>query len=120
MECPKCKSEMLFADITGIRVERCPQCLGFWFNETDHQLLRKVKGSEIIDIGPAELGKEFDTAENVPCPICNGIMDRVSDPSQPHIHLESCPSGHGVFFDAGEYKDFKEKTVGDLFKRLYS
>ena len=120
MDCPKCKSEMEFANLNGMRVERCLQCRGIWFNQTDHQLLRKVKGSEAIDIGPVELGKEFDTAENVPCPHCGDIMDRLSDASQPHIHYEACGAGHGVFFDAGEYKDFKEKTLGDLVKRLYS
>jgi hypothetical protein len=46
-------------------------------------------------------------------------MDRVADPSQPHIRLEACGAGHGVFFDAGEYKDFKQKTIGDLLKRLF-
>ncbi len=119
MDCPKCKSEMEFAEINGIRVERCLQCRGFWFKEGEHHILRKVKGSELIDIGPPELGKEFDSAEDVPCPVCNGTMDRVADPSQPHIHYEACPDGHGVFFDAGEYKDFKEKTVGDFLKKLF-
>jgi uncharacterized protein len=45
-------------------------------------------------------------------------MDRVSDSSQPHIRYENCTEGHGVFFDAGEYKDYKEKTLGDLFRRI--
>ena len=119
MDCPKCKSEMEFADIQGIQVHRCLQCRGFWFPDGGHQLLKRMKGSELIDIGPAELGKEFDTAENVPCPACGDVMDRVADASQPHIRYEACRAGHGVFFDAGEYKDFKEKTVGDLFKRLF-
>jgi uncharacterized protein len=118
MDCPKCKSEMEFGILSGMRVERCLQCLGIWFREAEHHLLRKVKGAEQIDIGPAELGREFDSAENVPCPECGDIMQRLPDVSQPHIHYENCPAGHGVFFDAGEFKDFQEKTVGDFFKRL--
>ena len=119
MDCPKCRSEMEFADIAEIRVERCLQCRGFWFNGTEHHLLRKVKGAELIDIGSRELGKEFDMAEFVPCPVCGEAMDRVADASQPHIRLEACAGGHGVFFDAGEFRDFKEKSIGDLFKRLF-
>jgi uncharacterized protein len=107
---------MEFGILNNIRVERCLQCYGIWFNEGQHQLLKQVKGSEQIDIGPAELGREFDTAENVACPICNDIMETVSDTQQSHIHYEACPSGHGVFFDAGEYKDFKERNLGDFFK----
>jgi Zn-finger nucleic acid-binding protein len=109
---------MEFAVIQDVRVERCLQCRGFWFQDADHQRLRKVKGVDQIDIGPAELGREFDLAENVPCPVCNEAMDRVPDPSQPHIHYEACAAGHGVFFDAGEFKDFAQKTVGDFFKRF--
>ena len=45
-------------------------------------------------------------------------MDRVADTVQTHIHYENCPDGHGVFFDAGEFKDYKERTLGDIFKRL--
>jgi uncharacterized protein len=119
MDCPKCKSEMEFADIEGIRVERCLQCQGFWFNEDGHRKLRKVKGAERIDVGSPELGKEFDGAEDVPCPVCGDLMARVAEPSQPHIRIEACMAGHGVFFDAGEFKDFKQNTVGDLFKRLF-
>ena len=118
MYCPKCKSDMEFGTFHEIRVERCLQCLGIWFKEAEHQLLKNVKGSESIDIGPVELGREYNTAEYVPCPVCGKIMDRVADARQPHIHYENCPEGHGVFFDAGEYKDFKEKTLGDFFKRM--
>jgi Zn-finger nucleic acid-binding protein len=119
MDCPKCKSEMEFAVIADIRVERCLQCRGFWFREAEHHRLKKVKGAELIDIGPAELGREFDSAEEVPCPVCGDTMERVADASQPHIRLEACGAGHGVFFDAGEFRDFKEKSIGDLFKRLF-
>lgn len=118
MDCPKCKSEMEYGVLSGMRVERCLQCLGIWFREAEHRQLRKVKGSEKIDIGSAEIGRDFNTAENVPCPVCGEIMDRSADPGQPHIHYEICPAGHGVFFDAGEYRDYKETTLGDFFKIL--
>jgi uncharacterized protein len=118
MYCPKCKSDMEFGTFHEIRVERCLQCLGIWFRETEHRLMKKVKGSETIDIGPVELGREFNTAVNVPCPVCGKAMDRVTDAGQRHIQYEQCPEGHGVFFDAGEYKDYKEKTLGDFFKSI--
>lgn len=119
MDCPKCKSEMAVADLDGMIVARCTQCFGFWFRESDYKLLSKVKGSETIDVGCAEVGRDFNSAEEVPCPECGCIMDRVPAPSQPHIRLEACPEGHGAFFDAGEYRDFKTKSVTDLLKRLF-
>lgn len=102
------------------RVDRCQSCFGIWFRGSDFLSLRKVQGSEKIDVGPAELGREFDQAIYVPCPDCGKPMERSSHPSQPHIRFEACPGGHGVFFDAGEYRDFKEKTIGDLFRRMIS
>ncbi|HLP40444.1 MAG TPA: zf-TFIIB domain-containing protein [Fibrobacteria bacterium] len=119
MDCPKCRAEMHFANIEGIPVSRCPQCLGFWFAEGGHRMLARLKGSEAIDIGDPEVGKAFDSAEHVPCPLCGETMDRLADPSQPHIHYEACAAGHGLFLDAGEYRDFARKTFGDLLKRFF-
>jgi len=119
MDCPKCKSEMEFADIGGIHVSRCLQCRGIWFKEDGHQRLRKINGSQAIDIGEAEIGRSFDDALDIPCPVCGETMRRAADPSHSHIVFEACSAGHGVFFDAGEYKDYKERTLGDYFKKLF-
>ena len=110
---------MEFATIADIPVARCLQCRGFWFHEDGHERLRKIKGAEAIDIGGEELGKLYDVAEDIPCPVCGAIMERVSHKSQSHIVIEACAAGHGVFFDAGEWKDFKERTLGDLFKKIF-
>lgn len=118
MDCPKCKAEMEFGTLEGLRVDRCLQCRGIWFREDHHRKLRKAKDAHLIDIGSPELGRQFDEAAYVPCPDCGQAMDRTSDSSQPHIFYEKCADGHGVFFDAGEYKDYKDKSIGDLFKRI--
>lgn len=118
MECPKCDSAMEAVTFHGITVQRCTQCLGMWFPGIEHKELKSIKGSETIDIGPAELGREYDTVEEVHCPECDMVMERVADKFQPHIHHEVCSQGHGVFFDAGEFKDFKQETLGDFFKSL--
>ncbi len=118
MFCPKCKSDMEDIEFNSIQVERCTQCMGIWFTESEHKILKKMKGSEEIDIGSPEVGKAFDEIESVPCPVCEQEMERISDKFQPHIHYEVCPSHHGIFFDAGEYKDFKNESIGDFFKSL--
>ena len=41
---------------------------------------------------------------------------RMADRRQPHIWYESCKVCYGVFFDAGEFTDFKEETLLDWFK----
>jgi uncharacterized protein len=118
MVCPKCDSAMEAITYQGATVQRCTQCKGIWFPGIEHKELKAMKGSEAIDIGPAEMGKEYDALKNVHCPECDKVMARLADKFQPHIHYETCLQGHGVFFDAGEFKDFKQETLGDFFKSL--
>jgi Zn-finger nucleic acid-binding protein len=118
MDCPKCDSIMEPVTFNGITVDRCTKCVGIWFSEAEHKILKGMKGSEAIDTGSPAVGRQYDEIENVACPTCGQDMDRVADSFQPHIHYEVCSRGHGVFFDAGEYKDFKEETIGDFFKSL--
>lgn len=118
MDCPKCDSNMEAVTFNTVTVDRCTQCRGMWFDGVEHKELKKMAGSQSIDTGAAELGKEYDTLKDVPCPKCKETMLRVPDKFQPHIHFEACPKGHGAFFDAGEFKDFKEETFSDFIKSL--
>ena len=119
MHCPKCKSDMEFADIQGVAVARCLQCRGFWFRGDGHLRLRTLKGSGAIDIGDAGVGKSYDGAEEVPCPECGATLARVVEPSQAHIVFEACGAGHGAFFDAGEYRDFSARSFRDLLRKIF-
>jgi Zn-finger nucleic acid-binding protein len=118
MECPKCDSAMEQVTFKTVTVDRCTQCRGIWFDGVEHKELKQLKGSEAVDVGDPKVGKEYDKMDDVLCPICGETMLRVPDKFQPHIRYEVCPKGHGVFFDAGEFKDFKEETLGDFFKDL--
>lgn len=118
MDCPKCDSVMEEVTYHGITVDRCTECKGIWFPGIEHKELKRIKGSESIDIGSEKVGKEYDALENVQCPVCEDEMETVADKFQPHIHYEVCAKGHGVYFDAGEFKDFKEETLGDFIKSL--
>jgi len=44
-------------------------------------------------------------------------MQKVSDPKQPHIWYEVCDD-HGMYFDAGEFTDYKYETILDKFRDL--
>ena len=45
---------------------------------------------------------------------------RMVDAQQPHIHYESCSVCYGVFFDAGEFRDYKEDNAMDFFRALFA
>ncbi|MDH3641318.1 MAG: zf-TFIIB domain-containing protein [Gammaproteobacteria bacterium] len=42
------------------------------------------------------------------------------DRDQPHLWYEACTVCYGVFFDAGEFRDYKEKTALDFFRDLFA
>jgi Zn-finger nucleic acid-binding protein len=39
---------------------------------------------------------------------------------QPHLHYECCKLCGGVFLDAGEFSDYKRKSLLDLVKDLFA
>ncbi len=118
MNCPKCQSDMEKVMFEHVEVDRCSNCKGIWFDMLEHEELKKLKGSEAIDTGDPEVGKEYNQTDRIDCPKCHSRMIRMVDRDQPHIWYESCGVCYGVFFDAGEFTDFKQHTLSDFFKSL--
>lgn len=116
MKCPKCNAEFETVEFGGIEVERCTGCKGLWFDSLEHQQLKNLEGSEVIDSGDPDKGREFNAKDRYSCPKCSARMIRMVDNAQPHIWFESCSSCNGVFFDAGEFTDLKEHTLTDHLK----
>ena len=120
MDCPKCSHPMEQVVYADIEVDRCTLCKGLWFDVLEHEQLKRIGGAEAIDIGDREVGAVFNRDDRIKCPRCRGPMIRMVDAEQPHIWYESCGVCHGVFFDAGEFTDYKQFTAADLFRRLWA
>jgi len=101
-----------------IEVDRCTQCQGLWFDAHEDRDLRHRKGAEALDIGDAKVGAARDAEGKVDCPRCRTRMVRMVDREQPHVWYESCSVCHGTFFDAGEFRDLKDRTIADRFRRM--
>jgi uncharacterized protein len=119
MQCPKCKEIMEKVVYAEIEVERCTRCRGLFFDAMEAERLKKLRGSEAIDVGDADLGKQYNERDRIRCPRDTTPMVRVVDPKQPHIWTETCPVCFGSFFDAGEFRDFKHETFGDVLKSWF-
>jgi Zn-finger nucleic acid-binding protein len=117
MECPKCQARMEEVRFEDIEVDRCVRCGGLWFDVLEQEELRGRAGSEAIDTGPTWQAAVHDVQPRVFCPIDGALMIRMVDAAKPHIWVESCPVCRGTFFDAGEFTDFKERTIAELFRR---
>ena len=95
--------------------DRCTNCKGIWFDEGEAETLKGKWMSEFIDSGDPEVGRKYNKVEDVDCPRCGKRMLKVSDPKQPHIWYEACEE-HGMYFDAGEFTDYKYETLMDKFR----
>jgi len=118
MDCPKCGVGMHKTHYGSIEVDRCARCGGIWFDEYEEKSLKTLKGAEHIDTGDPEIGMHYNRVDRIDCPICGVHMTPIVDPKQSHIWYEACPVCYGVFFDAGEFKDYQEETISDFFKSL--
>jgi len=124
INCPKCGSPMGKVTFASVVVDRCTSCRGLWFDAREHERLKDMAGSEEIDPGPPEgaapakasPGDKRGGDAKMNCPVCHTRLIRMVDHQQPHIHFESCTVCHGSFFDAGEFRDYKEHTVAEWFK----
>lgn len=120
MKCPKCSAEMDIVEYHSISVDRCTGCKGLWFDMLEHEQLKEIEGSESIDFGSPRSREKKDERDPIDCPVCKTQLIRMVDRSQPHIWYEACTTCYGVFFDAGEFRDYKEKTVLDFFRDLFT
>ena len=120
ISCPKCNGELESKSVEeGITVERCNKCHGLLVPAgVTRKLLAIWSPDTNVDTGPAAIGKKYDRIDDIECPRCKLKMDKVEDPTQPHIWYESCAACGASFFDAGELTDLKEKTLSDIFKNL--
>lgn len=119
MACPKCQAGMTEHTLStlsgGVTVDKCSACRGIWFDLGEAELLKEKWMSDHIDDGDPLLGKKHNKIRNINCPRCDKRMEQLSDPVQKHIQYEAC-NEHGMYFDAGEFTDFKYETLMDVFR----
>lgn len=119
IHCPKCQGSLEQVVYSGIEVDRCTECKGLWFDSLEAQELKKIPGSETLDIGDRETGNNMNKMGDIKCPKCSTRMTKMVDNLQAHIWYEKCPVCYGVWFDAGEFKDYKEEGIMEAFRDLF-
>ncbi|MEQ8538488.1 MAG: zf-TFIIB domain-containing protein [Coleofasciculus sp. D1-CHI-01] len=120
MKCPKCQGNLEPVVYADVEVDRCADCNGIWFDSQEAQTLKQIEGSEAIDTGDPKIGSKFNAIEDINCPKCKAKMTKMVDLKQSHIWYEKCPICYGIWFDAGEFKDYKQEDIQDIFKGIFS
>ncbi|XAL98777.1 zf-TFIIB domain-containing protein [Phycisphaeraceae bacterium D3-23] len=120
MQCPKCSAEMKTQAVDGIEVDQCTGCGGMWFDLREHDRLREKGGKAVasLDSGDRAKGAANNEERDIDCPRCGVQMVKLAHHEQTHIHYEQCATCGGAYFDAGEFDDLRELTLGERVKRL--
>ncbi len=119
MQCPKCDGSLEPKQYTDIQIHRCNLCAGLWCKPEELTKMRGEWMSEVeLDSGDPRTGARLNKVEDIRCPVCGIALDKESDPKQTHIWYESCPEGHGIFLDAGEFTDLKFTTFIDVVRDM--
>ena len=114
--CPKCKGDLEKVIYEETEVARCCQCLGIWFDSLEAEQLKNLiitynqfGETETIDLGNfQEENPSESLQEKVNCPRCQVPMLKIFDFDEYPLWYETCLECHGLWFDAGEFQQFKQ------------
>ncbi|YAI81958.1 MAG: zf-TFIIB domain-containing protein [cyanobacterium endosymbiont of Rhopalodia sterrenbergii] len=107
--CPKCEGNLEKVIYEETEVDRCCQCRGIWFDSLEAEQLKNLKGSETIDLGNFQEESPSESLQKkVNCPRCQVPMLKIFDFDEYPLWYETCLECHGLWFDAGEFQQFKQ------------
>jgi Zn-finger nucleic acid-binding protein len=103
MDCPVCRIPLIVVERHGIELDHCIQCLGFWFDHDEIDLVPQALaiGPVFFTFRPLGPGECREAPRN--CPRCRAPMEKVGLGGQPPSTVDRCPDGEGFWFDRGEF-----------------
>ena len=96
MICPVCGIEMIAVERSGIELDSCISCRGFWFDAGELDLLGELSGCDLTTL---DLGAATGSTGRRTCPRCR---KRLEETLYGALRIDRCPGGDGFWFDRGE------------------
>lgn len=59
MKCPKCGADLQETDFHHIKIDRCPECKGIWFDHGEVEMLEHVDQSQVRSFIRAMFGLKW-------------------------------------------------------------
>jgi len=114
MNCPKCGAATEEVEVKSIKVDRCPECGGTWYEKDELRLLKDKESHGDycwVDVDLWRDAEKLSVAEQsyCNCPRDGAPLAKV-DYGDSGVMVEVCPRCFGIWLDAGEY----DKIIGRL------
>lgn len=126
MNCPVCKSPMVVLELQGIEIDYCTFCEGIWLDSGELELLlgdASGKDSLLASFKTDPANPE----KRIRCPKCAKKMNKVFVGNHRDVLIDSCPKGHGLWFDQGELLQIvqmgsngQENKVVELMNEMFA
>lgn len=126
--CPCCQIVLQGLQIslpTRLTIERCPECLGLFFDRGEIEILLEhaVMPPTAIDrvLLDTIARERYQTPQFIfylPCPVCSVLMNRVNYGQRSGVVVDVC-FAHGLWLDSGELAQLLEwkRAGGQLLDR---
>ncbi len=126
--CPRCNISMQTIDLKiegKFLIERCPDCLGLFFDIGELEAILKASVENVFDIQRHKINELNKTLRNndypasyIKCPVCSQIMNRVNFGARSGVIIDKC-SEHGIWLDGGELRHLLEwvKAGGQILAK---
>jgi uncharacterized protein len=118
--CPKCHAKLETVKMASLTVERCTGCHGIWFDVLEWDDARDLEGAASIDNGDSRIGATHDSDSGLLCPKClTTPLTRLVVAHHQGLHVDKCARCYGAFFDAGEFREFRELSFTERLKKFW-
>jgi Zn-finger nucleic acid-binding protein len=125
--CPLCDIPMETIDVNAtdehFYIERCPQCMGLFFDPNELNALLDNTVNNVYEIDRKKLFAIKRLEGNLPqrkrfyikCPVCHQLMNQTKFGLRSGVIIDRC--SHGIWLDNGEFRKILEwrKAGGQLF-----
>ena len=124
--CPICNISMktiCLKEIEKFEVERCPTCMGLFFDPEELNTLLDSSVNQVYNINLKKIWEMNQVPQKSPertsmyikCPVCRQLMNRVNFGARSGVIIDKCKDG--IWLDNGELRKLLEwrKAGGQLY-----
>lgn len=120
LKCPKDLQRMAKLHIQGVVYDHCAKCGSMWFDASELTRLRQSPEiAQRVESETHDTLNERQVVGQLHCPRDGSVLAQLSDPQQPHVFIDLCPTCRGVLLDAGELIDLSILTLGEKFRGFF-